>query len=400
MKLQTHPLPQSASQTDHIDWQAAEAALPNTVVSSWNEWDPLRHVIVGRADDSHIPAPEPAFDAKVPEDCDMRGRRGRRPQETIDKANDLLDRFADLLRARGIRVDRPTPIDFSKETCTPDFRVATQFGCMPPRDVLLTVGPEILEATMSYRCRWFEYLSYRPLMQRYFEEDPRFRHEAAPKPRLTERDYRPDYLSERIGVERRLEWTAAKHFVTTEEEPLFDAADVLRFGRDLVVQHGFTTNLKGIEWLRRHFPDHRVHALNFPGDPYPIHIDCTFTPVRPGLILNNPLRRIPDEQRALFHENGWEIVDAAKPAHFMPPPLCYSSVWVSMNILVLDPKTLCVEASEVHQADQLDKLGLEVIPVDLRDAYPFGGGLHCCTADVRREGGCEDYFPRYCHGHP
>ena len=32
------------------------------------------------------------------------------------------------------------------------------FGCMPPRDVLLTVGNEILEATMSYRCRWFEYL--------------------------------------------------------------------------------------------------------------------------------------------------------------------------------------------------------------------------------------------------
>ena len=29
-----------------------------------------------------------------------------------------------------------------------------------------------------------------------------------------------------------------KIFVTTEEEPLFDAADVLRFGKDLVVQHG------------------------------------------------------------------------------------------------------------------------------------------------------------------
>ena len=27
-----------------------------------------------------------------------------------------------------------------------------------------------------------------------------------------------------------------KYFVTTEEEPLFDAADVLRFGKDLVVQ--------------------------------------------------------------------------------------------------------------------------------------------------------------------
>ena len=40
-----------------------------------------------------------------------------------------------------------------------------------------------------------------------------------------------------------------------------------------------------------------------------------------------------------------------------------------------------------------EKLGMEVVPVELRDAYAFGGGLHCCTADVYREGGCEDYFP-------
>ncbi|MEO1602442.1 MAG: serine/threonine protein kinase [Pseudomonadota bacterium] len=363
-----------------------------TIVESWTEWDPLTHVIVGRADDCHIPAPEPALDAKVPDDSDMRGQHGRRPAETIDRANELLDRFAEQLRARGITVDRPTPIDFSAPITTPDFHTESGFGCMPPRDVLLTVGKEIVEATMSYRCRWFEYLAYRPLLERYFEEDTGFRHTAAPKPRLTEADYRPDYLSERITIDQRLDWTAKKHFVTTEEEPLFDAADVLRFGRDLVVQHGFTTNLKGIEWLRRHFPEHRVHAVNFPGDPYPIHIDATFTPIRPGLILNNPQRRLPDEQRGMFERNGWEIVDAAQPAHNTPPPLCYSSVWLSMNVLVLDPKTVCVEASEVYQAEQLDRLGMEVVPVELRDAYAFGGGLHCCTADVRRLGSCEDYF--------
>ncbi|MDJ0629282.1 MAG: serine/threonine protein kinase [Rhodobacter sp.] len=364
-----------------------------TQVKSWNEWDALRHVIVGRADDCHIPPAEPALDAKVPEDSDMRGQWGRRPQETIDRANELLDNFADQLRKRGIRVDRPTPVDFAQSITTPDFHTDSQFGCMPPRDVLLTVGHEILEATMSYRCRWFEYLCYRPLMQRYWEEDPNFRHEAAPKPRLTDADYHPDYLSDKIGEAKRLEWAARKFFVTTEEEPLFDAADVLRFGKDLVVQHGFTTNLKGIEWLRRHFPDHRVHAVNFPGDPYPIHIDATFTPLRPGLILNNPQRRLPQDQRAMFERNGWQIADAAQPAHNQPPPLCYSSVWLSMNVLVLDPKTVCVEKSEVYQADQMDKLGMEVVEVELRDAYAFGGGLHCCTADVYREGACEDYFP-------
>ena len=41
-----------------------------------------------------------------------------------------------------------------------------------------------------------------------------------------------------------------------------------------------------------------------------------------------------------------------------------------------------------------DKLGMEVIPVDLRDAYAFGGGLHCCTADVYRESEFKDYFPK------
>ena len=95
-----------------------------------------------------------------------------------------------------------------------------------------------------------------------------------------------------------------------------------------------------------------------------------------------------------FENNGWEIIDSAQPAHNEPPPLCYSSTWLSMNVLVLDPKTVCVEKSEVYQAEQLDKLGMEVIPVEMRDAYAFGGGLHCCTADVYREGELKDYFPK------
>ena len=99
-----------------------------TIVRSWNEWDPLKHVIVGRADDCHIPPEEPALDAKVPEDSDMRGQWGRRPQETIDRANDLLDNFAKQLRNRGVRVDRPTSIDHSEPVITPDFQTESQLS--------------------------------------------------------------------------------------------------------------------------------------------------------------------------------------------------------------------------------------------------------------------------------
>ncbi len=365
----------------------------NVIVNSWNEWDPLKHVIVGRADFCCIPAGEPALDAKVPEDSEMKGMYGPRPLATVEAANAQLDGYAALLEKRGIKVDRPTPIQWNRSIATPDWSVETMFGCMPPRDVLLTVGREMIEATMSYRCRWFEYLAYRPLLNQYFNEDKGFVWSAAPKPRLTDDDYHPDYLSEHISIEQRLQWTADRHYVTTENEILFDAADTCRMGKDLFPQHGFTTNLKAIDWLQRHFPDHRVHQLNFPGDPYPIHIDATFVPLRPGLIINNPNRKLDETQRKIFDDNDWEIVEAAQPAHKEPPPLCYSSVWLSQNVLVLDPKTVCVEASEVYQQEQLDKLGFEVVPVPLRDAYAFGGGLHCATADVYREGKCEDYFP-------
>ena len=372
-------------------------SMSKTVVNSWNDFDSLCHVIVGRADFTCIPPTEPATEAKIPEDSDMRGLWGPRPLHTVEAANRQLDTLTQALESKGVRVDRPTPIQWNQAVTTPDFMTGTMFGCMPPRDVLLTVGKEILSAPMSFRCRYWEYLAYHDLMQRYFDEDPEFRWEQAPRPRLTDEAYQVGYFDE-ITLEERLRRTAALDFVTTEHEPLFDAADVLRIGKDLFCQHGLTTNRRGMEWLKRHYPDHRVHAVNFPGDPYPIHIDATFVPLRPGLVMNNPKRPLPAEQRKIFEANDWEIIDAAQPANDKPPPLCYSSVWLSMNVLVVNHQTVIVEASEVHQMDQLDKLQFEVIPMPFRDAYPFGGGLHCATADVFREGKCEDYFPKQVPG--
>jgi glycine amidinotransferase len=274
------------------------------------------------------------------------------------------------------------------------------FGCMPPRDVLLTVGPEILEATMSCRSRWFEFLAYRPLLERYFQEDPHFRWEAAPKPRLTERTYKKDYWKtfDALSEEVKLERTKARDWGLTEAEPCFDAADVARCGRDLIVQQSTVTNAAGISWLRRHFPDHRVHSVIFKEDA-PMHIDATFVPLRPGLALSNRQRKpLTPELLELFKKNDWQIVECAKPAHDKKAKLSFCSVWLSMNILLLDPKTVCVEAEEKEQMEQFDKLGFEVVPVPFWDVAAFGGGLHCATADVYREGTLEDYFPRQVPG--
>lgn len=372
-----------------------------TIVNSWNEWDPLKHIIVGRADGTMVQAPEPAVERDWPKYGFPLGIYGPLPREMEEKANEQLDNFAKMLEDRGIRVDRPNLLDFSQTVRTPDWVQKSMFGCMPPRDLLLTVGNEILEATMSHRSRWYEYLCYRPLLEQYYREDPNFRWEAAPKPRLTDRSYKKDFwkhFNTKSEEEQLEQHTKAKDWVLTEVEPLFDAADVARLGKDLLVQRSTVTNAAGVDWLQRHFPDHRIHAVLFK-EPAPMHIDATFVPLRPGLALSNR-KRVPltPELEELFGKNDWKIVECAEPAHDKKAPLSFCSVWLSFNILVLDPNTVCVEASEIAQMEQFDKLGFEVIPVPFWDVAAFGGGLHCATADVYREGSCEDYFPKQIEG--
>ncbi len=111
-----------------------------------------------------------------------------------------------MLEKRGIRVSRPSPIDFAQTVRTPDWEQASMFGCMPPRDVLITVGTEMLEATMCYRSRWFEYLAYRPVLQELYENDPDMRWEAAPKPRLTDDSYKAGFWDEYGAITNRSGW--------------------------------------------------------------------------------------------------------------------------------------------------------------------------------------------------
>lgn len=372
----------------------------SSIVNSWNEWDPLNHIIVGRAEGTMVQAPEPACQRNWPEYGFPLGTYGPLPKEMEEKAINQLDNFVKLLEEYGVQVDRPTPIDFSQTVQTPDWMQNSMFGTMPPRDLLLTVGNEILEATMSQRSRWFEYICYRPLLEKYFKEDPDFRWEAAPKPRLSQQTYHEDFWStfNAKSEEAQLEHTYMKEWGLTEAEPLFDAADVGRFGKDLFVQRSTVTNAAGINWLRRHFPNHRVHEITFK-ETDPVHIDATFIPLRPGLALVNRKRApLTPQLTELLEMNDWQMVECAEPAHDKKGKLSYCSIWLSMNILMLDHKTVFVEEQEKSQMEQLDTLGFNVIPVPFWDVAAFGGGLHCATADVNREGTVEDYFPKQVPG--
>merc|ERR1719272_1247938 len=115
-----------------------------------------------------------------------------------------------------------------------------------------------------------------------------------------------------LSDEQRFEQMRSYSFCVNENEPVFDAADITRVGKDIFVQKSMTTNDSGIKWLTSHFPDLRVHPVHFPYDLFPSHIDCTFVPLRPpsadsgdgGLALINSERPPLDSEVKLWTQNG------------------------------------------------------------------------------------------------
>jgi len=91
---------------------ATASASGMTVVSSWNEWDPLQEVIVGSARGAADIGYEPAFLSYFPPADPGRSFRGQRvPAVLVDEAERQLDHFAAQLDRLGITVRRPDPID-------------------------------------------------------------------------------------------------------------------------------------------------------------------------------------------------------------------------------------------------------------------------------------------------
>lgn len=376
--------------TTHLPLRTAASIIFDRklpVVNSYNEWDTLQEVIVGRVEGSAIPQ----FEANVKVDAPPRywnffQQYGGQPfpEDLVETASKELNEFCKILEAEGVTVRRPDIIDFSNSYKTPDFEASGLYAAMP-RDILIVIGNEIIEAPMAWRSRFFEYRAYRSLMKEYLKRGAKWT--TAPKPLMSDELYDFEFAAKSPEEQEAL--VKIGQYVTTEFEPCFDAADIVRCGRDLFVQRSHVTNEIGITWLKQHLGDQfRVHTLKFK-DFNPMHIDASFVPLKPGLAVVNPER--PCYQSEIFKKAGWDLVEAAPPTTPDSWELPIASKWISMNLLSLDTERIVVEKQEEPMQKLLKDLGFKVIPVDFRHFYTFGGSFHCATCDVRRDGKLEEY---------
>ena len=348
-----------------------QATLP--VINSHNEWDPLEEIIIGVADNAQTPVKDAGQMAIEFPDCKDINElpAGRFPKKVIEESAEDLDQFANELQKLGITVRRPAVTDHSKKFSTPDWE-SDGFYNYCPRDVFLVVGNTLIEAPMVLRSRFLETFAYKEILIDYLRQNARWI--SAPKPRLSDAMYNTE--------------NPAK-LPLNNLEPAFDAANVLRMGRDLLYLVSSSGNELGYHWLKAMLgSEYRIHPCY---DLYEsIHIDSTLALLRPGLALLNPARVNKDNLPPILKD--WDHIwapDMVDPGFVGKH--AYSSVWVGMNLLMINPNLAVVDKIQVPLIRELERRGINVLPLSLRHSRTLGGGFHCVTLDVRRRGQLEDY---------
>jgi len=216
----------------------------------FSEWDLLAEVIVGIPDNATIPyLTEEVKTITLPKYWKFYAEHAGEyfPSEHVAKAVEEMDEFCRIMQGEGVAVRRPDPIDFSRTNRTQDFEVSGMYAAMP-RDILITIGSQIIEAPMAWRSRWFEGRAYKRLLDEYRERGATI--VTAPKPMMTDDLYVSGYTDKFNSIKDRHQNVALSEFVTTESEICFDAADFMRAGRDIFCQRSQVTNLRGIKWMR------------------------------------------------------------------------------------------------------------------------------------------------------
>jgi N-dimethylarginine dimethylaminohydrolase len=189
---------------------------------------------------------------------------------------------------------------------------------------------------------------------------------------------------------------------------------VVRCGKDIYVDRDTHSHVWNfviptiVEWSKKY----RVHVISTGG-----HSDGVFCPVAPGIIVASHWLKIydktfpdweiyqlgPEKNPGVPFQKWWiDNKEISINSKFSKHIEQYALDWIgnyqetqfSVNMLVLDEKTVLAVNDNSPLCAFLSSKGIEVIVADFRCKNFWDGGMHCLTCDIVRDGPNQDYFPQ------
>lgn len=351
------------------------------------EWGPLKEVIVGsifNTSDHNVDLSFKVFFNDNIKDILLKKSISLQKKLSEERQEDL-DNLADVLKGLGIKVHRPQKLHEVKEFKTPNFTEHTS-PCDNPRDQVLILGNKIIETPCIWRKRYFENDLLKEIFYPFFLNGAPWI--CAPRPMMRDESYDLSYSKNNINIEEELK----QNQNSNKFEIMFDAAQCLKFGRDILMNVSNKNHELGLQWLRSIIGDeYRIHPVHLCDH----HIDGMLMPIAPNRLLIN-MGTMPQKISLLPKElQDWEMiqVDLACREQYETN---LASTNIYTNVFPIAPNRIITFNESTSPdplfAKKLEKNKIDFIHVRLRHSRLFGGGAHCATLDLYREEPLEDYF--------
>jgi glycine amidinotransferase len=366
-------------------------------VNSYDEWSRLREVVVGVGDNYSHHDLDPTFKLFYygnlkPLLDDERYLKSSLalPDKVIDELLEDVEGIVEALESAGVSVLRPIKALDRKEFITPYWR-AWPTPALNIRDQTLILGDTIVETAPHIRSRYFENDYLKSVFYHYFKLGSKWM--VMPRPTLARGTLDSSYFVDQgVCEETFADDPEALMLGDLGYEIVFDGAQCIRFGKDILVNVANRNHELAFKWLNvqfaEHFNFHRLYRMS------ESHIDSFVIPLRPGTLLLRSYdcrRFLPDPLQK------WDVIVAPEVSESRFPDygkhgFNLASRYIDINVLSLDEQTVMVNSLYPELISTLEKNKFDILPVLHRHRRLFTGGFHCFTLDCVRDGGYESYF--------
>jgi len=384
------------------------------LISSHDEFSKLQKVILGTFEKSSMALECQNPNVKLDEALKILDKAY--PQWYVDEVNEDINDFQKILEKHNVEVIKPSWPFPSSEFSTPNWK-SHGYDIYNVRDNQIVFGNTVITCPPSARFRQNEYFAFYEIFQ-YLTSNQLSKWVQVPSPSLPAGFELP--LNRKPTILEIIE--DEKHNILSsgisenykylkDDEIIFDAANIIRIGVDVLFLVSSTANIQGYKWLKNYLgKDYRVHLTNTYRSS---HLDSTILPLAPGIVLLNRNRvdettvpsmfrnwekiffddvaEVPEEEIKFFKEVREPISKELHTRGFQSPISHLSSPWGGLNVFSISPETVCVEKNQIKLIKILEQKKFNVIPVRYRHCFTMLGCLHCSTLDIEREGGLVDY---------
>ena len=323
-----------------------------TNLGAYTDFGRLRAAIVGSADGLALPPFNPTLHHYNDEVQTALRRSGDQAllvaevmPERWHKTVEQLDQLAALYESNGVQVYRPRP--YSEEETEYLAHLQPGHSLLYPADPVYTLGKRYFELNIRRAYRRKEVFPLREIVAPMISSDAEASHVVMPAPQ----PFEPS---------------------SGGPGPYLEGGDIICYQNHVFVgESDIASNRAGTDWLESHItPEYQMHRMPMKGTV--LHLLGAMVLIREGLLI---LYR--DELNCDLPEplKDWDVIEISEAE-----ARAYATVGVS-----LDDERYIIPAGLHRVNEELDRRGVQPIPIDFEHVGYWGGCVSCATQAISRD---------------